>query len=363
MPLLECDAYEMMRRFVDPAREIVFLDVGANTGQTCRRVRDVFPRARICAFEPSARTCETLRNTALELGNTEVIQAAVGQAEGWCELVETENSQFSSVLKATDAGIQYHASDIREVARSRVPAITLDGWARTNAINRVDMMKIDVQGSELDVLRGAAEILHSGHVRAINCEAQIVPEYAGAATLTDIDLMLRGAGFVIHQFHEVWAHGQEQQHSCVDALWIRADVLEWLREDPRDAYKVEWKRVFADVCMMLSKQGARHIALYGAGEHTRVVVDSAADNGVRVGCIIDDDTRKWGSKIHGVEVMGQQAAINLGIHAAVLSSNVFEHHLWNASAELRELGVPVIPLYGRYDAPVNARTLAASSRM
>lgn len=87
-------------------------------------------------------------------------------------------------------------------------------------------MKLDLQGLEARALSGAGAFLDS--ITAVYAEAQIVPLYDGAATLTDIDMLLRSRGMVLHQIHHIFSNGVEQQTTCCDALWLRADALRQL---------------------------------------------------------------------------------------------------------------------------------------
>ncbi len=72
---------------------------------------------------------------------------------------------------------------------------TLDDWCDENAVERVDVMKLDIQGGELDALRGATRILRS--VRAREVEVEFNPIYEGQPLFGDVDAFLRSRGFVL----------------------------------------------------------------------------------------------------------------------------------------------------------------------
>lgn len=237
-PLLEQDAYVMMARVIDPARPAVLLDIGANIGDTAGRLRAQFRHPTIYAFEPAPDVFDRLRARAAEWPDVRPIHAAVGERSGEAELRITADRLMSSVLPASIAGRAFHGAAIAEESRVRVPMLSIDEWADREHIARVDALKIDVQGLELAVLQGARGTLTKRGVMAVNCEAQLTPEYDGAATFSEIDLFLRSCGFAVYQIHEVWSHGAEQRTTCLDALWVREEALEWLRVDPERAYDV-----------------------------------------------------------------------------------------------------------------------------
>jgi hypothetical protein len=62
-----------------------------------------------------------------------------------------------------------------------------------------DYLKLDVQGAEIDVLRGATEVLKS--VLVVQTEVEFVPMYVGQPLFGDVDQALRNAGFLFHRMH------------------------------------------------------------------------------------------------------------------------------------------------------------------
>lgn len=102
--------------------------------------------------------------------------------------------------------------------------LSLDLWAARAGVDGIEFLKIDVQGYELEVLKGARGLLTST-IKAVYSEAQMVALYEGAALYTDLDLYLRGHGFEMYQIHEIFSNGEEERTTCCDALWVRSDVL------------------------------------------------------------------------------------------------------------------------------------------
>jgi FkbM family methyltransferase len=364
MRTMDVDAFAMMRRLVSPMQRAIVLDIGGNTGQTCRRVREVFPSSRIFTFEPGAAASASLKRLAAEAGDIEVIQAAASERDGTAEFFESDNSQMSSLLEPSDAGVRYYGEEMRPKRRVSVPTLSLDTWFAKSRLPRVDLMKVDVQGAELAVLRGARELLGSfdrtGNVLAINCEAQIVPEYQGSSTLFAINAELEHLGFQLHQIHEIWAHGVERQHSVVDALWIRREALTWLRENDGIGFYGDWRRRFRNACDDVRRAGRRSIAAYGAGLHTEIALADRSLDRSLLSCIIDDAVSESAPPrmVGGLPVLTRAQALARGIDSIVLSSNVHDEAMWWATADLRERGIDVRCLYG----PYHVKSPAAAAR-
>jgi FkbM family methyltransferase len=137
------------------------VDIGANLGYfTVLMSRLVGSTGRVVAFEPMPDTLNLLRKTihANQLKNVTVEGAAVSSASGSLELL----SEMGHQLAKTASAIGYRLGGATQVQRTTVPAIRLDDYFREG--DRLpDVVKIDVEGGELEVLEGARATLQRGH--------------------------------------------------------------------------------------------------------------------------------------------------------------------------------------------------------
>lgn len=349
MRLLSYDAYASLTRFMPPDTELVVIDVGANEGQTIRRVLQEFARATIYSFEPSPETFKRLASNVADDERVRVFQLACGSKSGTVDFHITNNHWCSSVLPPSELGKRLYGDWYKTEAVVKVPMITLDEWASQSSITRVDVLKVDAQGYDLEVLKGARRMLASG-VKAINCECQFAPEYVGCASFSQIDLFLAQNGFALHQLHEVQERGDEEQTTFGDGLWLRTDVLEGLRR------RTDWPdlspkgRVRAALNAAKSRGGTR-AALYGSGRHTLGIAEYLDQMPLPIEAIIDDNPASHGSRVAGREIIRLEAAASRGIDVVVLSSDAHEVALWQRSAPLRDAGIDVIPLYNKSLSP------------
>ena len=147
----------LVRRFL-PA-DGVFLDVGANQGELTLVAARRAPEGSVIAFEPVPTWFELLgENVRLNgLRNVRLVNAAVADIEGTHEMF----------APADDHGGGGHNEGLSTFGRAGeldrpvgvVPTVTLDRFAEREAIDRVDVIKIDVEGAEGLVLSGARELL------------------------------------------------------------------------------------------------------------------------------------------------------------------------------------------------------------
>lgn len=147
---------ELVGKLLRPG--MVVFDVGANLGRfALQAARAVGPSGQVHAFEPTATILARLRHNAAlnDLPNVVAIEAAVTDQAGTVTLHESERMTELNSLYGSASGFD----DDRPWNTVEVPALALDDYLRQQALPAVDLVKIDVEGAELAVLRGARELL------------------------------------------------------------------------------------------------------------------------------------------------------------------------------------------------------------
>ena len=136
------------------ADDAVILDVGANVGVLAIGFAHVAPRGRVIAVEPSPRAFPYLvRNLeAAGLPAVDTLQVAASDASGTLEFVDVDWFSAGSFVKSESIPSEI---DIL-VANTKVPAEPLDSIVERLGLDRVDFVKLDVEGHELQAIRGAA---------------------------------------------------------------------------------------------------------------------------------------------------------------------------------------------------------------
>ena len=174
------------------------VDVGANVGEWARLVLDLNPAVRLHCFEPSLPTYERL--VANQFPPTVVCNnTGLGSSVGAARLlVFGERSGLNSLYRREGVAALSSVEDVREEI---VQIETFDGYIERHGITgRVDLCKIDVEGHELEVLRGMTGALRRQQVQAIQFE------YGGCnldsgVLLKDVFDLLQPAGYEMHKIH------------------------------------------------------------------------------------------------------------------------------------------------------------------
>lgn len=198
---------EMLLRVA--ARHVI--DVGANRGQFTLATAVTLPEAHIDAFEPLADARECLVMLHIAPTRLTLHPFAIGKENVTATLHRTRRDDSSSLLPPTELQVSiFPGTD--EVGRETVQIRRLDGLLSLTAIARPSLLKIDVQGSELDVIKGAWGILPV--IDWVYVECSFVELYKNQPLAHDIVSILDAAGFVIDGlYNPVVMSG----HGCVQA--------------------------------------------------------------------------------------------------------------------------------------------------
>lgn len=179
-PLLDTRDREaiLARLFVDQPPGII-VDCGASTGNFTAAYLTLFPSATILAFEPHPHTADHLRSRFRAEPRVVIEQTAVGAAAGVANFHMHRLPYTSSLLPRPTGGRRYFPLMDGVEDRIAVPVTTLDEYCRRHAIERIAVLKMDIQGAELAALRGAEALLRDHRIDAIFTETFFVPHYEG----------------------------------------------------------------------------------------------------------------------------------------------------------------------------------------
>lgn len=162
------DILEDVRRLHGWPEEAIIFDVGANIGQSTVGFSDAFPRARIFAFEPSSQNFSVLRKEVASRERIHCFQRALGKEAGEAKLYLHERPSQHSLRR-----------DVIERSKNPmgtheiVTVTTVDDVMNEHGIDHVHLLKIDAEGFDLQIVKGARDALERGAIGAIQVEAGI----------------------------------------------------------------------------------------------------------------------------------------------------------------------------------------------
>lgn len=202
----------LRRLFAKPAplptldRPLVVVDVGCRWG-FADQWDSLGDSVRLYGFDPDAAECARLAPKYAGRPVT-LVPLALADSPGKRTLYLTSEPACSSLYPPDQSlihlpGMVCH----RQVGTTEVECTTLDLWAETAGVKAIDFLKLDTQGSELDILFGSERMLKS--VRALEIEVEFNPMYTGQPLFGDVDAFMRTRGFVLWRLGNMTHYGPE----------------------------------------------------------------------------------------------------------------------------------------------------------
>lgn len=187
------------------------IDVGANKGTMTQAYRSLFPNATIHSFEPIPQLNQLLNQRFSLDKNISVYPVALGDENKLLPFNITKAKVSSSFLAIDETS----KTDLHVVETINVEQRTLDSY---NQFEQVDLLKLDVEGFELHVIRGAGELLK--RTQFIFCELTYQSIRVNQAFPDNIHREMRTRGFQLYKYYN-FKYTEEGLCFGCDALYKR----------------------------------------------------------------------------------------------------------------------------------------------
>jgi FkbM family methyltransferase len=194
------------------------LDVGANVGQFAVAASCLFDAAAVHCFEPALDCVTRLRRNVAKLSNVTVHPVALGEIPGEATFYFNSHSHSSSTLPLAP-GHKEAFPDASLIATSRVPVSTLDAELDGQRLKAPVLLKIDVQGAETAVLRGANMTLKRTDIVVV--ETSFKPMYEGEALFPEVLRLMNDYGFAFLRPVGWLTHPRTNEVLQMDALFAK----------------------------------------------------------------------------------------------------------------------------------------------
>lgn len=204
----------------------VIFDVGVQDGRSTIEYVEAFPNAKIFSFEPDD-TNYAMSTAALQPHRDRVIlnQLAISKESGSRPFFVNTHSGTHSLLPI--GGQRYWDGRESTVTTKPVQTVTLDDFSKANAISMIDILKMDIQGAELDALAGASKLLSTGSIRLIALEVEFQELYEAQPLFWDIGAFLRRFDYGLFALYDCHFSPKNANTLCwADAIFLSPKLLE-----------------------------------------------------------------------------------------------------------------------------------------
>ena len=203
-----CSVYvDIGRRLVRSRIEMIF-DVGANHGQSALEFARWYPGATIHSFEPVAATYRALHAHVSRLPTVRAHHLGLGETAGERMIAVAADPLMSRIGSSDGQSMEPIQLD------------TVDEFCRREGIQRIDYLKIDTEGQDLSVLKGAGCMLREGRVSIVQVEAGMNTHNRFHVSADDLTAFLRA-----HDYRLFGVYEQTLEWTTADAFLRRSNLV------------------------------------------------------------------------------------------------------------------------------------------
>lgn len=195
--------FEDQSMLLNPDEASVIFDVGAYTGTITEKYKKLFPKATIYCFEPFQASFKKLQEHYKACDRIKTFRMAVGDRTGKRTFYLNSDLSCNSLLRPLSSRERYSNSNSEVVDTTKVDVITLEDFCRKESISRINILKLDVEGSELSVLKGASELLKQEVVDLIYTEVMFVAHYEEGVQFFELSRYLFDYGYTIFNLYDL----------------------------------------------------------------------------------------------------------------------------------------------------------------
>jgi FkbM family methyltransferase len=199
------------------------VDAGANEGNWTEALLSVFAPERVIAVECEPRLVGPLRTRLSSFPCVEVVDAALAESDGTATFHQLRHPAGSSLLKPrTDIVREFAANSWDVIAEVSVKKISYDQLVAKEA--EVSILKIDIQGAEMEVLSNSREGLQ--RTKSVIMEVTFTPHYENDAGFPELHHLMAQKGFGLYRLSLPYDRGARALYA--DAVYVREDILQKL---------------------------------------------------------------------------------------------------------------------------------------
>lgn len=220
--------FHAQTRFFHPEDRLTIIDAGVHLGHSSKEYLDAFPNCRVLGFEPEDKNFAAASAMLAPYGSRiELLKNALSASDAANVLQVNTHDGTHSLLEIGDG--RYWEGPAETIHQQQVQTVSLGKFCSDRQIETLDILKMDIQGGELQALKGAAELLGRGAISVIALEVLFKPLYKAQPLFWDVADHLRGFGYGLHGLFECHYHSRNPNVlSWADAIFTapRLQALE-----------------------------------------------------------------------------------------------------------------------------------------
>ncbi len=214
------DPFKALSCLSHSSKPVIF-DVGAHEGETTLQFRKWFPSSSIFSFEPFPEAFAKLSLRFCDDPYVKPFQMALSDESGSRSFYVNKFHPTNSLLPAASHPSKWTSlSEMESVKVIDVSVDRVDSFCKEAMIPKIDILKIDAQGSDLAILKGADSLLKGMKIEFLLVEVLFIALYEGQHYFHEVNQFLASYGYHLFDLFTL-AHANDGQLMWADGLFRR----------------------------------------------------------------------------------------------------------------------------------------------
>lgn len=215
--LPEDESYRIVARLIDMQNPVV-IDGGAHCGDMVEKLSKLLPKAEFHCFEPDPMLIKLIEQKTVGNSRVHLVQSALGDVFGKAIFNINVSRPTNSLLQPSETLTSDLEQLCKLVEQIEVEVITIDEYCQANAIERVDVIKLDCQGYDYRALKGATTALKKAKIVLV--EVLFKECYQGGHLFPDILSLMLNNGFELYTLCGIH-YGHIDELLWADAIFVK----------------------------------------------------------------------------------------------------------------------------------------------
>jgi FkbM family methyltransferase len=216
--------------FINTPNPVIF-DIGAYIGEVTSIYKNIFPQSVIYCFEPFPDSFQKLKKLCTD-SSIAAYQIAMSDKQGTAVLNINTDLSCNSLFPRPDDGFRYYAKDSQNTRQIEVDTTTLDNFCEKTKISTIDILKIDVEGAETKVLKGASGLLSNQAIKLIYTEVMFIAHYRQGCLFHDVAAFLSNYNYSLFNLYNL-KRASNGQLRWGNAIFINPQMRSMIETSPQ----------------------------------------------------------------------------------------------------------------------------------
>ncbi|KIA85245.1 FkbM family methyltransferase [Flavobacterium sp. AED] len=211
------------KKLFSDAKELLIFDVGAFDGRSIELYKKSFPKSKIFSFEPTPNMYHYLKNEYSGRKDIKIFNYALSSNKGEATFNINNSLLTNSLLDSSKNEYTNSESSYNTKEKIIVETETIDNIFKNEKISKINILKIDAQGADVMVLRGAEETLKNKKIDLIYVEVEFLQLYENQPLFHELSLYLHSHGYYLYSLYNI-SVSKKGQMIYGDAVFLNPDI-------------------------------------------------------------------------------------------------------------------------------------------